>query len=361
MKKLLIFLSISFILIITGCATSSMEYRSATTAARSEKNLKRAEEWGLKALTVEPDNPQIPYFLAIEIYLPQNNFKRMAEMLEEALRRNPDQALENPFKLDDVPIKTIGQGVQTYRDQEWAKIYNRAVDLIQKNQLEPAEKQLEIAMLLHPAKSENYTSMSLIQIQNQNYEKASQFIEKGLIIDSENGMFYQMKADIFIKNNDLVSAQTYYEKALEFSTDPSPIMRKLIFIFIDLGENEKAIAYSSELLDKYPNDPDLYYNVGVLYQRLTLDMFNPTREKFLNLGESEDKEEILDVYNSFVQARKYAYNSRDYFLQASDLELDGELSTKEAISEMRRLMDQIDDIFIPSIRETARKSELELE
>ena len=124
----------------------------------------------------------------------------MAEMLEEALRRNPDQALENPFKLDYIPIKTIGQGVQTYRDQEWAKIYNRAIGLIQKNQLDSAEKQLEIAMLLHPAKGENYTSMSLIHIQNQNYEKASRFIEKGLVINSENGMLYQMKADIFLKN-----------------------------------------------------------------------------------------------------------------------------------------------------------------
>ena len=49
MKKQLIILPI-IVLLLTSCTSTCMEYRSATTAARSEKNLKRAEEWGLKAL-----------------------------------------------------------------------------------------------------------------------------------------------------------------------------------------------------------------------------------------------------------------------------------------------------------------------
>ena len=52
--------------------------------------------------------------------------------------------------------------------------------------------------------------------------------------------------------------------------------------------------------------------------------------------------------------------SKDYFLQSSDLELDENLYTHEAVSEMSKLMDQIDEIFIPSIRETARSSGIEL-
>ena len=41
-NKITSLLLISAILTITGCVSSSMEYRSATTAARSEKNLKKA-------------------------------------------------------------------------------------------------------------------------------------------------------------------------------------------------------------------------------------------------------------------------------------------------------------------------------
>ena len=118
---------------------------------------------------------------------------------------------------------------------------------------------------------------------------------------------------------------------------------------------------AESLLDKYPDDPDLYYNVGVLYQRLTIEMFDPTRDLFLHTTTESDPSSITEIYKSFKTARKYAYNAKDYFLQASDLELDESISTKEAVSEMRKLMDQIDEIFIPSIRETARNSGLELE
>ena len=85
MKNVAIILLISTILFITGCASTCMEYRSATTAARSEKNLKRAEEWGLKALESPECNPGsdalVPYFLATEVYLVRKDYRKMAKML----------------------------------------------------------------------------------------------------------------------------------------------------------------------------------------------------------------------------------------------------------------------------------------
>ena len=136
MKKLSIILLINLFVLVTGCASTCMEYRSATTAARSEKNLKRAEEWGLKALESPECNPDTdawtPYFLAVEVYLLQKNYSKMAKMLDIAESRNPDQPLEKPFKLGDTAVETIGEGVAAYRDQEWTKIYNKAVDYIQK-------------------------------------------------------------------------------------------------------------------------------------------------------------------------------------------------------------------------------------
>ena len=92
------FNKISFIilLLLLGCSSTTMEFASAKTAARSEKDLKRGEEWGLKALNVPSDNANalVPYFLATEIYKPQEKWGKMAEMLDEAIRRNPEQKLE---------------------------------------------------------------------------------------------------------------------------------------------------------------------------------------------------------------------------------------------------------------------------
>ena len=337
-----------------------MEYRSATTAARSEKNLKRAEEWGIKALESPECDPvndaRAPYFLATEVYLKQKNYIKVAEMLNIAEKRNSDQLLESPFKLGDTPVTTIGEGVLAYRDQEWVKIFNNAVDLIQREKIEDAKKKIEIAILLHPSKGENYSTLAAIHLKNQDMDAALNTANRGLETDNTNSMLYQIKADISIQRDELESARELYLKSIENSEDPGPIMRKLLFVYIDMGDNERAIDYSNELLDKYPNDANLYYNVGVLYQRLAKDIQERSKENFNRLNEMDIPSEVLinQVYAEFREVRKYAHNAKDYFYEASDLEQDENLDTKHAISEMKTTMNQMDDIFIPSIRKIAK-------
>ena len=360
MKNLPILLSIYSIILLTGCASTCMEYRSATTAARSEKNLQRAEEWGLKALESPECDPvndaRAPYFLATEVYLKQKNYIKMAEMLDIAEERNTDQLLETPFKLGDTPVTTIGEGVLAYRDQEWVKIFNNAVDLIQKDKIEKAKEKIEIAILLHPSKGENYSTLAAIHLKNEDMDAALTTANRGLKADDTNSMLYELKADISVQKNELDSARDLYYKSIEYSDDPGPIMRKLLFVYIDMGDNEKAIDYSNELLDKYPNDANLYYNVGVLYQRLAKDIQVRSKENFNKLNEMDTPSEVLinQVYAEFREVRKYAHNAKDYFYEASDLEQDENLDTKHAISEMKSAMNQMDDIFIPSIRKIAK-------
>ncbi len=365
MKNQIILLLTSTFLLIASCASTCMEYRSATTAARSEQNLKRAEEWGLKALESPACNPTsnalVPYFLATEVYLNRKNYNKMAEMFTIAKQRNPNQPLENPFKLGDTPIETISEGVEAYREQEWVMIYNQAVDLYQKGKINTAHEQIEIAILINPRKVENYSTFAFWHIEDNNMEIALNIIDRGLEVDNRNSILYQMKADISAQNDELKSALELYLKAVEYSDDPGSIMRKLLFIYIDLGENQKAIEYSNELMNRYPDDPDLYYNVGVLYQRLATEIYDSSLDKFNNIDKDLNSETILNLYKSYKQAREYAYNSRDYFLQASDLEMDENSLTMEAAKEMKRVMKNIDDIFIPSIRKTAREIDLILE
>ena len=179
---------------------------------------------------------------------------------------------------------------------------------------------------------------------------------RGLKADDTNSMLYELKADISVQKNELDSARDLYYKSIEYSDDPGPIMRKLLFVYIDMGDNEKAIDYSNELLDKYPNDANLYYNVGVLYQRLAKDIQVRSKENFNKLNEMDTPSEVLinQVYAEFREVRKYAHNAKDYFYEASDLEQDENLDTKYAISEMKSAMNQMDDIFIPSIRKIAK-------
>jgi len=361
-KIINIFFIIS-ILIVTGCVSTSMEYRSATTAARSEKNLKKAEEWGLKALSMEADssNAHIPYFLAIEVYKPQKNWVKMAEMLDEAVRRNPTQQLERPIVIDrDNIFLTIEDGAKTYREEEWGKLYNLSVEYFQKNQFKLAMENLEIAIKMDPSRGESYGTLAALYLQKENQEGAKEIALFGIKNAPKYALNYQVLADIAIKSDNLDEAEKYYETAIANTDEPGPIMRQLIFLYIDKGETQRAIDYSDVLLDKYPNDPDLYFNIGVLFQRLALDAFDPARELYLGLSEPPLPKDVIEVFTKFSNSRKYAYNARDYFLQASDLEIDADGSSGSAAKEMRKLMKQIDNIFIPSIREIARSQKIQL-
>ena len=363
MKKFELLLSLA-ILTLWGCSSTCMEYRSATTAARSEKNLKRAEKWALEALEAPECNPDqdayAPYFLATEVYAKQKNYIKMAKMLTLAEARNPDQLLENPFKLGNEQIKTIQQGVNAHRDVEWQEIYNRAVSINNDGNIEKAKETFELAILINPNRAENYYSLASIFIQSNDMEMALNTVRIGIKIDNKNASLYQMEGDLLAQKNNLLLAEKSYLQAIRYAKNPGPIKRKLIFIYIDLGNNQKAINYSNALLDEYPNDPDLYYNVGVLYQRMAAEQYDANIEEFNNLSKNIKAERLKELYLSYKKAREYAYSSRDYFLQASDLEEEENTSYMSAAKEMKSLMKKIDEIFIPSIKKTAKTAGVEL-
>ena len=258
-------------------------------------------------------------------------------------------------------LLTIEEAVETYRDEEWGKLYNLSVEYFQKNQYELAIQKLEIALLMNPNRGESYGTLAAIYLQLENIHKAKEIALSGSNNAPKYSLNYQVLADISTKEGDLDSAEQYYEIAIKNTDNPGPIMRQLIFLYIDKGETQKAIDYSDVLLNKYPNDPDLYFNIGVLFQRLALESFDPARELYLALSEaSPSVEDVNQAFNQFNNSRKYAYNARDYFLQASDLEIEGDGNSGRAAKEMRKLMKQIDDIFVPSIREISRTQKIEL-
>ena len=93
MYKLKILTLLLLFIVLWSCVGSNattMEYRSAKTSVRSENNLIKGEELGLKALAMpeHQNDAQVAYFLAIEIYKPKKKWEKMNEMLNLALSIN---------------------------------------------------------------------------------------------------------------------------------------------------------------------------------------------------------------------------------------------------------------------------------
>ena len=347
-RQITVFLSASLLLII-GCR--SPEFTSALMYV-NENNHEKAEEFFNKALIIEPENALVPYFYARDVLLPAERWLEMAEMFERANTINPNTPLEKPIIIDGNIYSTVSEGSIACREQEWAKIFNKAVELYENKQNSDAIKLLNIAITVFADKANTYGTLASLYIESENLELAGKAATIGLEKDPDNLFILQVSADIAHKNKQLEQAVIFLEKALSISDEKGKILRKLIYLFIDIGDFETAIEYSKKAINEYPNDSDIFYNVGVLYQKMAIAIFEPARSRFVEESNKEkwDKEIMNLIYEDFKKARTFCVDAKDYFLDSSYLEGD-ESSSAHAVAEMKKTIKQLDDIFIPSVRD----------
>tara|TARA_B100001029_G_scaffold16819_1_gene11237 strand:- start:3181 stop:4233 length:1053 start_codon:yes stop_codon:yes gene_type:complete len=346
LKKVSILIFTSIIL-FTGC--KSPEFTSALMYV-NENNLEKAEEFFKKALIIEPENALVPYLYARDILLPEERWSEMADMFNKANDINPDTPLEKPIIIDGNIYSTVSEGANAYREQEWGKIFNKAVEA--KDDKNFAIEFLSLAIKVYPKKSNTYGYLASIYLDLEDLNAAEKAAKDGYSKNPEDILILQVLASIAQKNEQLDLAVDYMELALTVAEDKGNILRKLIYIFIDMGQFEDAIRYSMKAIREYPNDPDIYYNVGVLYQKMAIELFEPARTKFVEESNKDkwDKKVMDSIYEDFTKSRSLCVEAKDYFLDSSDLEGDEEGSA-QAVKEMKKTIEQLDNIFIPAVRE----------
>ena len=126
------FLCATIIFLLYSCSSmvggSSVEFNSAKMYARVDRDLKLAEQEGLKALEIEPNNALIPYFLATEVYRPMKKYDKATQMFVEALSRTENLVLDRPFKVGEEYINNVHAAIKNeafvfYNDG--SKLYNK--------------------------------------------------------------------------------------------------------------------------------------------------------------------------------------------------------------------------------------------
>ena len=78
-----------FAILLFACSTTSVEYRTATTSLRNDRDYNKAEEFAKKALAVDSNDALPAYFLAMEVYgsasSPKKDYKQAAYYFAKAL------------------------------------------------------------------------------------------------------------------------------------------------------------------------------------------------------------------------------------------------------------------------------------
>ena len=380
MLKLYCNIIISGLLLFSGCASagpSSMEFRSAKTSARSEKNLKRAEEWALKAMDMEihAADASVPYFIAVEIYKPQKRWVDMAAMLDEAMLRNPDQKLDAPKQLrareqitkeniKDSFAYTIGEAVTAYRQELWVNLYNGALDAYQKGKKEEAIEQFKLALNVDPAKSSTYIVLAKFYKEDENMDASNDMIDKALNLNNLSSddatELLLIKAENFKSQQNWDQAMLNYEKAFIASENESMaavlsileinLMTENYLNAIDWGE--KAMSQRSKIDRVYFSH--LLYNIGLSYRGAGAVYYDKAVEIITQINNGEDVllSSKKDGINNLNISKDYFTESRLYFLDAA---VEGMEDAQELANQTRDLLEQVNEIYIPFLNDYTPK------
>ena len=393
------------LILLTGCVSESMEFTTAKTALRSEKDFARAEDWFKKAMIADSLNAMVPYIYATEIMRPQKRYKEMAEMFAEAERRNPDAKLDKPFMSEDKYIATVSQGIHIYRQEAWGILFNQAISNYEAQDLITCIEKLEVAKSMYPDEINTYVLLCKIHInelqktrlRDDNEEKEMQLFDiiyqnlnAGKKIDPNNFELLTVSTDVAILKKDMNSikalqqeleninieennvrtfelmarlssemgdykkSKELYIEALELVSDSEQgnILKQLINVTFELSEYDLAIQYGEEAIKKFPNDPDIYYNVAVFYYSIASEKYDSASTLYNKIIKDDKRNslEMQSVLDNFKKARLYFVSAKDYFLEASDLNPDDETSL-DTVKGINRMLNNLDDLYIPSIRE----------
>ena len=355
-NKNILLLTIIICISLSYAARASMEFTSAKTYARIEKNLPKAEEFGLIALKKEPNNSFIPYFLAKEVFMMQKKQKEAGEMFIEALNR-PDSKLEKPFRIGDTKYKTVHQATTLHADD----FYNSAIDFYNKENIDNALTMINVCLKLDPFHKRSYMLLSEIEGSNNNISAAVAYLDK--ILEENFNLTDQEEFDINLQKVNYFRKDKKFQQGIEILTnfedkqgDNILLKRSLFFLYIDMGNIDTAIPYGNELFIAMEDDPEVpmalisecAFNLGILYRNQGSTLYNNKVIKYFSDSEkTNDKtNKHLDysyqVIESFELAKEYFQNSTNYDEEGTSI-------SKQYKKDMRKLIKNINNEVIPQL------------
>ena len=357
-KNKYIILSIC-ILCLWNCATSSarsMEFTSAKTSARSEKNLKKAEEYGVQALNMEihANDASVPYFLAIEIYKPQRKWIKMADMLNEAVKRNPTQPLERPIVLEDKILKNIQEAVDVYNAELWVNLYNSALSLYEKGKLEESMEQFNLALRVDPLNASTYIVLAKFHKEGGNFKKAKEIINSGLQLD---GMQVEARTELYLIDAEISKQQGNYDTALTIYKNAYNENQSITSILAILEVNlvienyleaiewgERALENRAKLDRTYFGH--LLYNIGLAYRGAGSIYYDNAANVITMINDGSDVGLSLktESLNNLKLSKQNFNNARDYFL---DADVEGMEDANSRAKQMKSIIKEINNVYIP--------------
>ena len=308
------------ITVMLTISCSSQEYTTAKLAIQ-QSDFKKAAEWLPKAMAVEPENPEIPVVMAIEIHAKNEEWGDMIKLFNRALSINPEKVIE--VRGD---FKSVATHTTNYIEFYWANQFNKGVeqfkkiqedDKNKKNYLEKAISNFKNASIINPRDENTYTTLAKCYFDNDQKNEAKNAVltavEKNPESFNANYSAGQILGRAGLSSEDILP---YYEKATSIEPSNSKALRELAGIYYDLGQKERSIKVFENAISNEENDTtkaDLYFNLGVIHNQMAnYEAAELAFDEAFFLNE-EDFEAALGMARSFEGLGDNYLNGSDGF------------------------------------------------
>ncbi len=301
-------------LIWVGCA--SEELTSAKLYIQ-QQNWEKAEEFLVKALDAEPNNPEVPFLLGDLIYGKRGDWEKMDAMFKKAMELGPDKTI--------MQGATVEKYVTNSREKYWVDQYNagvkyfndyRGADGDAKDEfISKAIEALNNAILINPDDGKTYTLLATCYYQAGNKEKAKEIAERS-VKQSPDDVQANLTAGQILNNiGDQEAAIPYFKKAVDLDPSNSAAIRNLAQVYYDLNQVENSIRTYEQAISKETDNKikaDLYFNLGVLYMKV--EDFTQAEDNF-NMAydlNPDDVEALVGMAQTFEGAGKWSRAEKYY-------------------------------------------------
>ena len=302
--------------IFVGC--SSQEYTSAKLYIQQQE-WEKAEEFLIKAMDVEPENPEIPYQLGYHIYaLQKKDWVRMNQSFDKALAIDPNKIILEQGK-------TVKEFVVMARTQFWAEMYNKGVVEFNEYRAAPMDKKdaalkkaittFEVSSTIKTDEAQTYTMLSTCNHLAGNTDKSENYILKAVELSPNDANVNVTAGQIFMQKQEFETALPYVKKAVELEPSNTKSIRNLAQIYYDIGQLEESIQTYEIAINKEMDrtvKADLYFNLGILYNRV--GNLEEAEYNFTNsLDENpDDIEAVMGMAQVFENAEKWRKAEKFY-------------------------------------------------
>lgn len=267
-------------------------------------DLAQAEAAYLALLKSEPNNPELLHLLAI-LYSHQKRYHDALPFMTQALELAPDRATfhnsmgniqkkqqqldlakqhyQQALRLDpnsQGALNNLGALCLQQGDTEQAigyyqkacaleptiadTHYHLALCHLQENQSDQARNELQQCLSLDPDHFFALAALGKLDLTDEHYASAVDRLQKSVQLYDQNVDTLVNLGAALVKTGDLQQAIEWFTRAHKQEPDHFEAQYNLGCTHLSLQQPKKALEYFLRLLKDTPN-PDVYYNIGVIY------------------------------------------------------------------------------------------------